>query len=45
MLTPNSTSYGWLMLAGIFVSIALWSRAATQRDHQSELGIASRSRR
>jgi len=26
-----STSYGWLMLAGIFVSIALWSRVA-KRD-------------
>ena len=24
----NSTAYGWLMLAGIFVSIALWSRVA-----------------
>lgn len=28
---PNSTAYGWLMLAGIFVSIALWSRVA-RRD-------------
>jgi phosphatidylglycerol:prolipoprotein diacylglycerol transferase len=27
----NSTAYGWLMLAGIFVSIALWSRVA-RRD-------------
>jgi hypothetical protein len=25
-MPPNSTAYGWLMLAGIFVSIALWSR-------------------
>src|SRR5438093_13780263 len=28
---PRSTSYGWLMLAGIFVSIVLWSRLA-KRD-------------
>jgi phosphatidylglycerol:prolipoprotein diacylglycerol transferase len=28
---PHSTAYGWLMLAGIFVSIALWSRFA-RRD-------------
>lgn len=27
----HSTAYGWLMLAGIFVSIALWSRIA-KRD-------------
>jgi len=27
----HSTAYGWLMLAGIFVSIALWSRVA-KRD-------------
>lgn len=30
-LPYNSTAYGWLMLAGIFVSIALWSRVA-KRD-------------
>ena len=30
---PQSTAYGWLMLAGIFVSIALWSRVA-QRDER-----------
>jgi phosphatidylglycerol:prolipoprotein diacylglycerol transferase len=28
MPTLHSTAYGWLMLAGIFVSIALWSRLA-----------------
>ena len=28
---PSSTGYGWLMLAGIFVSLALWSRVA-KRD-------------
>ena len=30
---PNSTAYGWLMLAGIFVSILLWSRLA-RRDER-----------
>ena len=30
-LTNASTAYGWLMLAGIFVSLALWSRVA-KRD-------------
>jgi phosphatidylglycerol:prolipoprotein diacylglycerol transferase len=29
----HSTAYGWLMLAGIFVSIALWSRMA-RRDER-----------
>lgn len=32
-LASNSTAYGWLMLAGIFVSIALWSRVA-RRDER-----------
>lgn len=31
MLPQQSTAYGWLMLAGIFVSIVLWSRMA-RRD-------------
>ena len=31
MTAPPSTAYGWLMLAGIFVSITLWSRVA-KRD-------------
>ncbi len=31
MTIPQSTAYGWLMLAGIFVSIVLWSRIA-KRD-------------
>ena len=31
MTLPHSTAYGWLMLAGIFVSILLWSRIA-RRD-------------
>ena len=30
---PNSTAYGWLMLAGIFVSIFFWSRVA-RRDER-----------
>src|SRR6266567_145600 len=30
---PVSTAYGWLMLAGIFVSIVLWSRVA-RRDER-----------
>ena len=30
-LNSTSTAYGWLMLAGIFVSITLWSRVA-KRD-------------
>ncbi len=29
-LNTHSTAYGWLMLAGIFVSIALWSHVARQ---------------
>jgi len=33
MLPHYSTAYGWLTLAGIFVSIFLWSRAA-QRDNR-----------
>jgi len=31
MPVPQSTAYGWLMLAGIFVSILFWSRLA-KRD-------------
>jgi phosphatidylglycerol---prolipoprotein diacylglyceryl transferase len=33
MSFPQSTAYGWLMLAGIFVSIAFWSRLA-RRDER-----------
>jgi phosphatidylglycerol---prolipoprotein diacylglyceryl transferase len=32
-MTLQSTAYGWLMLTGIFVSIALWSRVA-RRDER-----------
>jgi phosphatidylglycerol:prolipoprotein diacylglycerol transferase len=31
-LTIHSTAYGWLMLAGIFVSIIFWSRLARRDD-------------
>ena len=34
MYSTQSTAYGWLMLAGIFVSIVLWSRLAR---HDSRL--------
>ena len=34
MYSTQSTAYGWLMLAGIFVSIVLWSRLA---QHDSRL--------
>ena len=33
MASYNSTAYGWLMLAGIFVSIVVWSRLA-RRDER-----------
>jgi phosphatidylglycerol:prolipoprotein diacylglycerol transferase len=33
MLTTHNTAYGWLMLAGIFVSILFWSRLA-RRDER-----------
>jgi phosphatidylglycerol:prolipoprotein diacylglycerol transferase len=32
MIVPQSTAYGWLMLAGIVVSIALWARLARRDD-------------
>ncbi len=32
-MMPASTAYGWLMLAGILVSLALWSRVA-RRDER-----------
>jgi phosphatidylglycerol:prolipoprotein diacylglycerol transferase len=31
-LSPHSTAYGWLMLAGIFVSIFLWSQLIKRDD-------------
>lgn len=32
ILFPHSTAYGWLMLAGIFVSIFLWSQMIKRDD-------------
>ena len=36
MVLPQSTAYGWLMLAGILVSIVLWSRLSR---HDSRLAL------
>ena len=36
-----STAYGWLMLAGIFVSIAFWSRLARRDDRLVLIYIAA----
>lgn len=38
---PQSTAYGWLMLAGIFVSIALWSRVARRDERLVLIYIAA----
>ena len=38
---PNSTAYGWLMLAGIFVSIALWLRVARRDDRLVLIYVAA----
>jgi len=38
---PKSTAYGWLMLAGIFVSIALWSRLARRDDRLVLIYVAA----
>jgi phosphatidylglycerol:prolipoprotein diacylglycerol transferase len=37
----RSTAYGWLMLAGIFVSIALWSRIARRDERLVLIYIAA----
>ena len=37
----NSTAYGWLMLAGIFVSIILWSRLAKRDERLVLIYIAA----
>jgi phosphatidylglycerol---prolipoprotein diacylglyceryl transferase len=39
--TPQSTAYGWLMLAGIFVSILYWSRVARRDDRLVLVYIAA----
>ncbi len=38
---PQSTAYGWLMLAGIFVSIALWSRVVRRDERLVLIYIAA----
>ena len=38
---PNSSAYGWLMLAGILVSIALWSRVAKRDERLVLIYIAA----
>jgi phosphatidylglycerol:prolipoprotein diacylglycerol transferase len=38
---PHSTAYGWLMLAGIFVSIAFWSRVARRDERLVLIYIAA----
>ena len=38
---PQSTAYGWLMLAGIIVSIALWSRVARRDERLVLIYIAA----
>jgi len=40
-MTGQSTAYGWLMLAGIFVSIALWSRVARRDERLVIIYIAA----
>lgn len=37
----HSTAYGWLMLAGIFVSVLLWSRLARRDDRLVLIYIAA----
>lgn len=39
--TQNSTAYGWLMLAGIFVSIIFWSRLARQDERLVLIYVAA----
>jgi phosphatidylglycerol:prolipoprotein diacylglycerol transferase len=41
MTFPNSTAYGWLMLAGIFVSIFMWSRLARRDERLVLIYIAA----
>jgi phosphatidylglycerol:prolipoprotein diacylglycerol transferase len=39
--TPQSTAYGWLMLAGIVVSICLWARLARRDDRLLMVYVAA----
>lgn len=41
MLLPQESAYGWLMLSGIFVSIALWSRVARRDERLVLIYIAA----
>ena len=41
MPVPQSTAYGWLMLAGIVVSILFWSRLARRDDRLLAVYIAA----
>ena len=41
MAFPQSTAYGWLMLAGIIVSIVLWSRLSRQDARLALVYIAA----
>ena len=41
MTFSNSTAYGWLMLAGIFVSILFWSRLARRDERLVLIYIAA----
>ncbi len=41
MPVPQSTAYGWLMLAGIFTSILLWSRVARRDERLVFIYIAA----
>lgn len=38
---PQSTAYGWLMLAGIFLSIAFWTRLAKRDDRLLLIYVAA----
>lgn len=40
-MTFTSTAYGWLMLAGIFVSIGMWSRVARRDDRLVLIYVAA----
>lgn len=40
-MLPHSTAYGWLMLAGIFVSIIFWSRLARRDERLVLIYIAA----
>src|SRR5256884_9275457 len=41
MPVPQSTAYGWLMLAGIVVSICFWSRLARRDDRLRVVYVAA----